>query len=406
MRKRTGIPGFGALRHHKASGLAAVTVLGVPHYLGPWDNKRAVKTAYEDLRTEYLTSGYTEKIKPTAKELTTKMLLLEYQRNEERLTTSPSEWADIQLVCKAFIKVNGKIRVEELGLEHFDFFLSRLIDGHLTRKKPTRGYIIEMLRRLTRVFEWAVAADRFSGEKLMKISLRLKARRKQSHFGEPSKRVEPVSDEVVLATMPFLPPVVQDMVKLHALLGCRPSELCMLRSSMVNRSGEVWCAELHEHKNAARGKRRTLHFAGKAKVIVEKYLTENDDFLFSPIESESIRLAGRQSAKPRRIRDNSPGEHYTKDSYSRAIVRACDKAFPAPDGLSEAETKEWRRIHRWTPNRLRHSVASKLIATQGIEHAAAMLGHASTKTTERYTRSASEKLTEQRAIEAARLLGS
>ena len=405
MRRRTGIPGFGALRHHKASGLAAVTVLGVPHYLGPWRNKRAVKAAYEELKSEYLTSGYTEKIKPTAKELTTKMLLLQYQRNEERLNTSPSEWADIKLVCNAFIKVNGKILVDELGLEHFEFFLIQLIEGKLTRKKPTRGYIIEMLVRLMRVFNWAVAADRFSGEKLHKISKGLQARRKQSKFGEPSKRVEPVSDEVVSATMPFLPPVVQDMVKLHALLGCRPSELCMLRSSMVNRTGEVWYAELTEHKNAARGKRRTLHFAGKAKVIVEKYLRENDDYLFSPIASESIRLAGRKS-KPRRNRGNSPGVHYTKDSYARAIVRACDKAFPPPEGLSETEVEQWRKSHRWSPNRLRHSVASKLIAAQGIEHAAAMLGHASTKTTERYTRSASEQLTEQRAIEAARLLGS
>lgn len=69
MRKRSSIRGFGALRHHKASGLAALTVLGVPHYLGPWRNKRAAKAAYEELKVEYLKSGCTEKIKPTAKDL-------------------------------------------------------------------------------------------------------------------------------------------------------------------------------------------------------------------------------------------------------------------------------------------------------------------------------------------------
>jgi integrase len=379
--------------------------------LGKYSDRKAVKAEYDRLLAQFLTQGHLDCMRPTGHEITVKILLLEFLKTEQTFCKSVSELSDIQRVCNAFATANGAILVDNLGPEHFDFFLSRLIEGHFTGrkvkgtfvpKKPTRGYILEQLKRLYRVFKWAVASRKFSGEKWLQITEWMK-HRQDSSFGEQSKRVEPVSDRVVEMTLPFLSPVVRDMVVLQGMIGCRPSELCNLHGSIIDRTGEDWIAELTEHKNAKRGKRRTIPFHGKAKAIVEKYIKDGDSFLFSPKESETIRL-GKQATGRRK--GNKPGEHYTKDSYARAIVRACDKAFPPPDGLSETKAEQWRKDHRWSPNRLRHSVASKLIATQGIEHAAAMLGHASTKTTERYTRSASEQLTEQRAIEAARLLGS
>ena len=61
-------------------------------------------------------------------------------------------------------------------------------------------------------------------------------------------------------------------------------------------------------------------------------------------------------------------ERYTKDSYGRAIRRACEAA----------------EIPRWTPNQLRHSRATAIREQFGIEAAMVVLGHSDAGTTEIY----------------------
>ena len=103
----------------------------------------------------------------------------------------------------------------------------------------------------------------------------------------------------------------------------------------------------------------------------------------------------------------SAGDHYTRDSYHRAIHRACDQAFPPPDELArakvpargrkknamrwetEAEWKRrlgptkwekltaWRREHRWHPHQLRHAAGTRIRREFGLEAAQIALGHSS-----------------------------
>jgi integrase len=61
-------------------------------------------------------------------------------------------------------------------------------------------------------------------------------------------------------------------------------------------------------------------------------------------------------------------ERYTKDTYGRAIRRAC----------------EANGIPRWTPNQLRHSRATVIRERFGIEAAMVVLGHSDSGTTEIY----------------------
>ena len=71
----------------------------------------------------------------------------------------------------------------------------------------------------------------------------------------------------------------------------------------------------------------------------------------------------------------SPGDRYTKDSYARAIARACRKAG----------------VEAWTPNQLRHSRATSLRKMYGIESAAVVLGHSDLDTTQIYAEADFEK---------------
>lgn len=96
-------------------------------------------------------------------------------------------------------------------------------------------------------------------------------------------------------------------------------------------------------------------------------------YCFRPCDSEEKRRAaahaerktplscGNRPGSNRARKVKRPaGERYTPDSYRRAIQRACDKAFPAPEAVEGEDLAAWRAKHRWSPNQLRHSCATEV----------------------------------------------
>ena len=108
-------------------------------------------------------------------------------------------------------------------------------------------------------------------------------------------------------------------------------------------------------------------------------------------------VAKRAKAPKRRLR-----EKYDRGSYGLAIDRACDRAFPPPGDLAQrdgethtrwwgrltaaqrAEVEAWRKAHRWHPNQLRHSFATRVRKQHGLEAAQVLLGHARADVTQVY----------------------
>lgn len=72
----------------------------------------------------------------------------------------------------------------------------------------------------------------------------------------------------------------------------------------------------------------------------------------------------RRKKNPRRIR----GTRYTKDTHARAIARACLTAG----------------VPHWSPNQLRHSVATRVRAEIGLEAAQVVIGHSRADVTQVY----------------------
>lgn len=88
-------------------------------------------------------------------------------------------------------------------------------------------------------------------------------------------------------------------------------------------------------------------------------------------------------ARPGRL----PGLEYSTLSYDRAVKRACRNAFPAPKGLGKRELKAWEKNNHWSPNQLRHSLATevrKFDSKKGLEAASVLLGHSDLETTQIY----------------------
>jgi integrase len=86
----------------------------------------------------------------------------------------------------------------------------------------------------------------------------------------------------------------------------------------------------------------------------------------------------------RRKAKRKPGERYDTAGYRRAIDRACDRAFPAPEDSTPEQAYKWKIAHRWAPNRLRHTAATELRKRFGLEAAQVVLGHSMADVTQIY----------------------
>ena len=123
---------------------------------------------------------------------------------------------------------------------------------------------------------------------------------------------------------------------------------------------------------------------------VQVYLT--DPRVVAALQREARKTPvppSQQTPRPPKVNPKrphvAPKDRYTKDSYAKAVKRACDLAFPPPEDLIDAAAvKAWRKKHRWSPNRLRHTAATAIRKAHGAEKARVVLGHAKLSTTEIY----------------------
>jgi integrase len=86
------------------------------------------------------------------------------------------------------------------------------------------------------------------------------------------RRVLPVPDDVVDATLPHVPSIVADMVRFQRLTGCRPGEVCQIRPCDVDRSGEVWQYRPKSHKTEHHGRERIIYIGPQAQAVLLPYL--------------------------------------------------------------------------------------------------------------------------------------
>ncbi len=250
----------------------------------------------------------------------------------------------------------------------------------------SRGVINHRIRRLKHIFRWGVEQQLISTEASHAIDAVRPLMRGRTEARE-TEPVGPVPDELVERTLPFMPSVVADMVRLQRLTGARPSEICELRPGDIDRSGEVWCYVPRSHKTEHHGRGRTIFMGVRAQAILLPYLLRNAEaFCFSPSESErkraeALREARKSPVQPsqwnrrKRRPKKKPGERYTRDSYRRAIHRACDAADRQAHDDGEQLPAETRIVPRWSPHRLRHSAATEIRRRFGLEAAQVCLGH-------------------------------
>ena len=171
----------------------------------------------------------------------------------------------------------------------------------------SRKYINQQVQRIVRVFRWAVSEGLIRPE--VPQALAMVPGLRKGHTSAPeTKKVRPVDDVIIEATLPHLPPIVRSMVELQRLCGCRPGELVVLRPRDVDRSRDIWEFRPMQHKNENRDQDRCIYIGPKGQEILRPYLLRAAEaYCFSPVESMAKQRASRRSPYDAFIMREPPG---------------------------------------------------------------------------------------------------
>jgi integrase len=364
--------------------------------------------------------------------ITVNEVLLAYVQHADKHYRGPDgsatgETQHVKVVCRAVRELYGMSPAADFGPLALKAVRQRFVAAGWCRRS-----VNQQIERVRRAFKWAAGEELIPFEVYHRLTAVTGLQKGRSAARE-TEPVGPVDDAVVDATLPFLNRHVRGLVEFQRLTGCRPGEACAARRCDIDTTGPVWLYRPPRHKGSWRGKARTIAIGPKAQSLLREFFTPGiTDYLFSPRraveEVRAVRSANRRTPRyPSHMKRNAakrkaqpkrtPAERYNRVSYGVAIARACDRAFPPPGELAQGEretrakwwacltdtqrdeVKAWQREHRWHPNQLRHTFATRVRKDHGLEAAQVLLGHSRADVTQVYA----ERNEELAAVVAAKI---
>jgi integrase len=396
-------------RLHKQSGQAIVTLSGRDVLLGRHGTPES-REKYSRVVAEWLAAG--RQLPAEQHEITTAEVVAAFRKHARVYYrhadgTLSREVDNLDAAVRPLLKLYARYAAAEFGPLKLQAVRNEMIAQGLCRTE-----INKRMSRVKSVFKWAVSnelvpADVYHG--LLSVA-GLRLGRCQARESEP---VRPVPVEHVDAVLPHVSPQVAAMIRLQLLTGMRPGEVVVIRGCDIDMSENVWVYTLASHKTAHHGHERHVPLGPRAQEVIKPFLKcDLTGYLFSPSGAEQHRRAEQHAKRrtplscgnrPGTNRKLNPsrgrGEHYTVESYRRAVARGCDKADAWGKGgrvVADAE----RTVPRWHPHQLRHTAATELRKRFGLDAAQVMLGHRTLTVTQVYA----ERDTE-RALEIAAAVG-
>jgi integrase len=399
----------------RPDGRAVIRLNGVDHYLGQagdWPKGRktpppSIQAEYQGLIATWLANG---RSLPDREQFPTlNDVLLAYSTWAEifyhRDGKEDTQLGMIRDALRVARELFGRTPASEFGPLKLE-----AVQHAMAGKGWSRNYVNEQVGRVRRMFRWAVSREMVPRDLYHGLEA-LPGLRKGAPGVRETEPVSQVPEAVVEATLPYLPKIVRPMIRVVMLTGMRPGEVCLMRACDIDMTAHVWVYRPSTHKTEHHGKTREVYVGPQAQEVIKPWLKlELQAYLFNPAEAEATRNAERRGqrktpmtpSQARRKSKKNPKrpkrDHYDETSLRNAVYRACDKAFPPPDGLMRREEEpkrewqarvseelaRWRSDHRWHPNQLRHTAATRIRRECGIETARIQLGHTRAFTTEIY----------------------
>lgn len=416
------------LRCHTGTGQGYVRLNGRFVYLGRYGDP-ATEQKYHRLVAEWLATGRQAPVDP--EQLLVRELIARYALHAEQYYRRPdgsqtTELGNIVQALKPLKELYADVPAKSFGPKALIAVRQAMVARRWCRKSVNKH-----IGRIKAMFRWATEQELIPGD--VYHALQAVSGLRYGRCDAPENpAVRPVPIEQVLPLEPHVSKQVWAMIQLQLLTGARAGEVMDLRPQEVDRSGPVWVYTPTQHKTLHHGHVRRIYLGPKAQEVLQPFLLRpSDKPCFSPAEAEEDRRrrahAQRRTPlhygnRPGTNRVDDPqrvaGDHYDVASYRRAIARACDDAFPAPEPLGQRDDetfrqwqarltseqrkqlRAWQGSHRWHPHQLRHTAATELRKQFGLEAARVVLGHRSAAVTEIYA-----EIDQARAVEAIARVG-
>lgn len=361
--------------HHKATGQARVRLGGNDVYLGKFDTPESHEK-YRRVVAEYFAARVVSAKKgrrPAPPDISINELILRFVTWAEgyyRKNGKPTSQMNGIRVAMRFLKDHyGRTPAAEFSPLKLKALRERFIE-HGYCRSVCNG----RTEMITRMFRWAVENELVRGE--VYTELKTVACLPKGRTAAPDHPpVACVTEEEFRAAIPFLTRPTQELLRFMSLTGCRPGEACQMRPMDIDRSRLVWVYRPDSHKTEHHERDRVILIGPQAQAIIAPYLEyrKPDATVFDPRELDGPVKGGVILLKGRRQRDHlkrkiRSSSFFTADYLDYSVRRACRRAG----------------IPGWTPNQLRHVVATKVQSQYSLDAARAILGHSSAQMTTRY----------------------
>lgn len=411
------------LSYHKHSQLYYVRIENHPYYLGR-DESLAAQERLRLLGEWQATGRAPAGMRPDRAGGPTVLVaaaryLGEFVQKRYRKHDRPtSEQASIGEALRPLLRLYGHRPLAEIGLPALES-VRREMQAHGCGKAPAESGVGDKVAnqhmgRVERFLRWCAAREIcppavwHAAQVLEPLHVPRQA--------WDDLQVDPPPPGAVAAALPHMSPTLAAMVRLEALTGARPHEVCQLRPCDLDRTGArlrelagaavelagCWAWLPREHKTEHHGHGRIIPVAPAAQDVLAPLLVGRDSGaeVFSPAEAwawrrEQLRRARVSRVQPSQVRrgERSPGRQcrasFTPRGYYHAVGQACDRAERTArlDLASRGVSPPVDRIcPRWSPNQLRHEAATELARLFGWEIARKVLGHTSVNTTRIYVK--------------------
>ena len=246
-----------------------------------------------------------------------------------------------------------------------------------------RTTINAMIHRMRRCFRWCASQELIPAEIVNALDMVPGIPKGRTDAREPDP-VESVPIPIVVATLPFLSPTVAAMAKIQTLCGMRPQDICGMIGAGLDMTGDIWLYRPVAHKTAHLGKSLVKAIPPHAQRLLAAFLRDDpNEPIFSPADSLEYWRSLERKRQPRPRSKPRTRRPYSTGSYGKAITYAIARA-------EKANIK----IGHWSPNQLRHAIATQLREMAGIESAQLYLGHSKPDTTLIYAEKSVNALSE------------
>lgn len=363
------------------NGSAFYEYQGKRTYLGPYDEPRS-RQRYARVVAQ-IAAGGPGAVAVRSDIPTIAELILEYLDYATSYYAANKEFKGMTAALKHLYNFAGDIDGREFGSAKLMDFQQYMLTLTYQRKRGkelvsrpySRSQINKQVGRIKRFIRWCSQRELVPSEQYSKL-ICVEPLSKGRCRAPEAPDVEPVAREIVEQTLPYLTQTASAMVRVQMLCGMRPQDVCGMRWEDITTEGTIWIYRVLAHKNSWRGQELHKAIPRAVQAILQPFA--GSGFVFSPIRSEELRLAGlRKRRRPTKRRDRKRPlrDRYDTDSYRRAIDYGIKKAARA--GIV---------IPHWHPNQLRHTIATEIRQAIGEEASQVWLGHASIDTTGIYTK--------------------